>query len=102
MLRWLLVLVVVIALGAAGAFVVAGRGGPPLLTIDKPDRVVGQAGAIEVTAVAPNARFTTLTVAVEQNGHSYPLFALDPSQTTGSSASGAAVTQIDRNQLRIS
>jgi murein DD-endopeptidase MepM/ murein hydrolase activator NlpD len=101
MFRWLLVLVVVIALGVTGAFVVAGRGGPPLLTINKPDRVIGQASALDVTAQAPNARFTTLTVTVEQNGHAYPLFALDPSLTAGNSASGATVTQINRNQLRI-
>ena len=35
----------------------------PQLTIDKPDRVVGQAGTLEVTAEAPNAQFTSLTIA---------------------------------------
>jgi murein DD-endopeptidase MepM/ murein hydrolase activator NlpD len=101
MFRWLFALVVILALGAAGAYTIAGRGAPPILTITKPDRFVGQAGTIDVAALAPNARFTTLTIAVEQNGRNYPLFALDPASTAGSSTTGATVTQIDRNQIRI-
>ena len=53
MFRWLLALLVVLALACAGAYVVAGRGAPPQLTIDKPDRFVGQAGTLDVTADAP-------------------------------------------------
>src|SRR5665213_2804668 len=99
MLRWLLALMLVITLGAVGAYNVAGRGGPPIVNINKPDRFVGQVSALDVTAQAPNARFTALTIAVEQNGHSYPLFALDPSlaAATGSGTAGATVTQVDRN-----
>ena len=47
---------------------VAGRGAPPRLTINKPDRPVGQAATLDVTAEAPNTKFTTLTIALEQNG----------------------------------
>ena len=60
MLRWLLALLVLLALAGAGAYVAAGRGAPPQLTIDKPDRFVGQTGTLDVTAEAPNARFTAL------------------------------------------
>jgi len=86
MFRWLLLLVVLLALAAGGAYFVAGRAAPPQLAIDKPDRLVGQNGTLEVTADAPNARFTSLVVTVEQNGKSIPLFTLG--------AAGAAVTQI--------
>jgi murein DD-endopeptidase MepM/ murein hydrolase activator NlpD len=102
MFRWLLSLLLLLALGAAVIYTMAGRGTPPLLTIAKPDRFVGQVGVVDVAAVAPNARFKTLTIAVEQNGRTYPLFSLDPSAAPGSSAAGATVTQLDRNQLRIS
>ncbi len=53
----------VVALGliTGAIYVAAGRGAPPTLTIDKPDRFVGQAGSLDVTAEAPNARFTALT-----------------------------------------
>src|SRR3954454_2890438 len=95
MLRWLAGLVFLAALAFGILYVAAGRSAPPRLTIDKPDRVVGQSGAVEVTAEAPNARFTALTIALEQNGKSYPLYALD-------SAAGASVTPLDRNRLHVS
>ncbi len=95
MFRWLLVLVVILGLAAAAAYATAARGTPPLLTISKPDRLVGQVGAVDVTAEAPNARFTALSIALEQNGRTVPLFTLDGAQT-------ASVTQVGRNQLRVS
>jgi murein DD-endopeptidase MepM/ murein hydrolase activator NlpD len=95
MFRWFISLVLVLALALAGAYVLAGRGVPPHVTIEKPDRFVGQAGALEVTADAPNARFTALTITLEQNGRTYPLFTLDGAQT-------ASVTRVGRNQLRVS
>src|SRR3954465_12477863 len=94
MFRWLLALVVVFALGCVVAFTIAGRGAPPQLTIGKPDRFVGQAGSLEVTAEAPEARLTALTIALEQNGRQIPLFALDGPQT-------ASVTRVDRNRLTV-
>jgi murein DD-endopeptidase MepM/ murein hydrolase activator NlpD len=95
MFRWLLALVVLIALAAAGAYLVAGRGAPPQVTIEKPDRVVGLSGALDVTAAAPNATLTALTITLEQNGRSYPLYTLDGAQT-------ATVTRVDPDTLRVS
>src|ERR1700712_4623615 len=95
MFRWLLVLVAIVALAFGGLYVAAGRGAPPRLSIDKPDRFVGQAGSLDVTADAPNARFTALTITLEQNGKRVPLFALDGPQT-------ASVTRTDRTHLRVS
>jgi murein DD-endopeptidase MepM/ murein hydrolase activator NlpD len=95
MFRWLVALVVLVALAAGGAYLVAGRGAPPQLTIDKPERVLGQAATLEVTAAAPGARFTALTIAVEQNGRSIPLFTLLGGPAT-------TITQVDPNRLRIS
>src|SRR5471032_3356645 len=94
MFRWLLALVLLIGLAGAGAYAVAARGTPPVLAIIKPDRLVGQTGAVEVTAEAPNAHFTTLAIAVEQNGKSIPLYTLDNAQA-------ASVTQVSRTQIRI-
>ena len=95
MVRWSIGLVVLVAALAGGAYVAAGRGEPPRLAFDKPDRVVGQTGSIDVTAEAPNARFTSLVVTLEQNGKTVPLFSLDTPDT-------AQVTQVGRNQIRIS
>jgi murein DD-endopeptidase MepM/ murein hydrolase activator NlpD len=95
MFRWLVGLLLFVVLVAAGLYVVAGRGTPPHVTIEKPDRFVGQAGSLEVTAEAPNARFTALAIALEQNGRRIPLFTLvgDPA---------ARVTQLDRHRIHIS
>src|SRR5207248_2552273 len=49
---------------------------------------------LDVTAEAPDARFTALTIELEQNGKKIPLYALDRVQT-------ADLTQIDRNRVRI-
>jgi murein DD-endopeptidase MepM/ murein hydrolase activator NlpD len=72
-MRWILGLILIVLFAFGVMYIVAGRAAPPHLTIEKPDRVVGQAGTVEVTAEAPNARFTKLTIALEQNGKSYPL-----------------------------
>jgi murein DD-endopeptidase MepM/ murein hydrolase activator NlpD len=100
-MRWLLGLLLILAVAAACTYYVAGRGAPPHLTINKPDRPIGQVGAVDVTVEAPNAKFTTVTIALEQNGKTVPLFALD--SAPGAPANkDASVTQVDRNQLRIS
>ena len=95
MFRWLLGLLLVVAVAAAGVYVVAGRGAPPRITIEQPDRFVGQAGTLEVTAVAPNAGLKALAITLEQNGHSYPLFTLNGAQA-------ASVTRVGQDQLRVS
>jgi murein DD-endopeptidase MepM/ murein hydrolase activator NlpD len=93
MFRWLAAPLLLAAIAFGAAYVVAGRGAPPQLAIAKPDRVVGQAGALEVTAGAPGARFNTLTIGVEQNGKTVPLFTLDNP--------GIANVTVDHDLLRI-
>jgi murein DD-endopeptidase MepM/ murein hydrolase activator NlpD len=92
MRRWLVL--VPLLLLAAGAWVAAGRAAPPTLAIVKPDRTVGQKSEIVVTASAPGARFETLTIAVEQNGRSIPLFSLE-------SPAAASVTPAGEDSVRI-
>jgi murein DD-endopeptidase MepM/ murein hydrolase activator NlpD len=95
MFRWLVALLVLAGVCVAGAYIVAGRGAPPQLAIEKPERVVGQAGALEVTATAPGAKFTGLSITLEQNGKTISLYALDGAQT-------ATVTRVGADQLRVS
>jgi len=104
MIRWLVALLVLLGLTAAALYVVAGRSAPPRIVINKPDRPVGQAGSLDVTAEAPNAKFTALTIALEQNGKSLPLFTLDAAAGAANATANkdASVTAVDRNQLRIS
>lgn len=113
MFRWLvgLLFLLIVALGAA--FLIAGRGTPPQLTIAKPDRFVGQTGLAEVVVEAPGARFLTLAISLEQNGRSTPLFTLGPGASGnganqaapgaagGSAESAATVERVDANRRRI-
>jgi murein DD-endopeptidase MepM/ murein hydrolase activator NlpD len=98
MLRWLvrfvLIVIAVCAVGFGVAYVLAGRGVPPQLTISSPQRFVGQAGTLDLTAEAPNAHFTELSVRLEQNGRTTPLFTLGGGPT-------ATVASIDRNRIRV-
>jgi murein DD-endopeptidase MepM/ murein hydrolase activator NlpD len=94
MLRPLLAIVIAIGLITGAIYVAAGRGAPPRITIGKPDKVVGQTGALEVTAEAPNGRLTALTVSLEQNGRTTPLFTLAGNASPG-------LTQVDRDHVRL-
>src|SRR5580765_1098289 len=95
MLRWLFGFIILALVTAGAAYYAAGRGAPPAITIRQPDRFVGQTGAVDVTVSAPGGRFTSLTISLEQNGRTVPLFSLIGSQ-------GATLTQIDRDRMRIS
>jgi murein DD-endopeptidase MepM/ murein hydrolase activator NlpD len=94
MLRWIGTLLVLAAIAAAAVFYAAGRGAPPVLAIERPERVAGQTGTLEVTAGAPGARFADLTIAIEQSGRELPLFALGEPQS-------ATVARADDDRLRI-
>src|SRR5258708_21263530 len=96
MLRWLVGLLVLLALACGLTYYFAGRGAPPLVTISKPDRMIGQSGSLDITVEAPNARLTELTIALEQNGKTVPLYSLNGSEPL------ATVTTVDRNHLRVS
>ena len=82
MLRWVAAIVVLAGISAGALFFAAGRSTPPLLTIDHPDRPVGQKGTLEVSATAPGARFTSLDVTVEQNGKTTALFSLESADSS--------------------
>ncbi len=95
MVRSLVALFVLLALLVGCVFLINSRGGPPVLTIVKPDTVVGQIGSLEVTAAAPGARFISLVITLEQNGKTMPLYALNGAQS-------ATIRRLNDNQLHIS
>src|SRR5438552_18641964 len=76
MFRWLAGFALVAALIGAALYFIAGKSAPPRVAIEKPDRLVGQNGSLEVTAEAPGGRFTELTITLEQAARRVPLFGL--------------------------
>jgi len=69
-----LLLVLLIAIG--GAWIYAGRGGAPVITIEKPGKFMGQRGLLDVAVTAPRGALSVLTVTLEQGGQSTPLFSM--------------------------
>jgi murein DD-endopeptidase MepM/ murein hydrolase activator NlpD len=76
-MRWLGVLFLLLLVAAASIFYISRRESPPVVAIEQPQRLVGQTGTLTVTADTPGAKFKDLTIAVEQNGQTTPLFSLD-------------------------
>src|SRR5438477_12304028 len=78
MARLLAALFVILLVAAGAVFYLSSRETAPLVTIDQPERVVGQTGTLTVTARAPAARFKELSIMLEQNGKTTPLYVFDP------------------------
>jgi murein DD-endopeptidase MepM/ murein hydrolase activator NlpD len=79
-LRFLLFLLVVAVLVGGGAWYWAGRSAGPTVTIRQPGKFVGQNSSLELMAEAPEGKFTSIDVTVEQAGKTFPVFTLDQPQ----------------------
>jgi murein DD-endopeptidase MepM/ murein hydrolase activator NlpD len=76
LLRFLVFLLVAAALVAGGAWVWAGGQAGPTITIRQPEKFIGQTSSLELAVEAPGGQFSRIDVAVEQNGRTFPVFAL--------------------------
>ncbi len=82
-MRKLLLLVVVLAAVAGGAWLWAGRAEGPRIELRGPERFIGQATPLDVLVESPGGEFSRVEVTLEQNGRTHPVFTLEqPSQAT--------------------
>src|SRR5690606_25253190 len=83
-MRIVAIVIALAVLGAAGAWVMAGRAEGPRIEITEPD-VVGQIGRVAIAVDTPGGALTRLEVHIEQDGATVPLFSLaetdDPTLT---------------------
>ena len=93
-MRYLLALVVILVLALGGFWVYAGRGGAPVITIDKPQTLVGQAGTLDVVITTPGGKLSELNATLEQSGQSVSLFSL-------AQPGGAALKQEGAEAVRL-
>jgi murein DD-endopeptidase MepM/ murein hydrolase activator NlpD len=101
-MRWIAGLLLLSLVGLAGAYVAAGRTAPPDITIAQPGRVVGRTGTVDVNVSSQNGKLTALTIRLEQNGHSFPLYTLDPAKGPGQTTpGGGTIAQTKPGQLHI-
>ena len=75
-MRYVLGLIAIVLVAAAGAFVYAGRLPGPAIEIARPVKYVGQSTPVEVVVTAPGAHLSDLTVVFEQNGKQTPVASL--------------------------
>jgi murein DD-endopeptidase MepM/ murein hydrolase activator NlpD len=104
MIRWLIGLVLLAVAVAGAAYVIAGRGTPPAISIQQPQRVVGQSGMLEITVETPNGRLSSLAVVLEQNGRPTPLFNFvsDGSGAATGGGSEGTITQTGPDTIHLS
>jgi murein DD-endopeptidase MepM/ murein hydrolase activator NlpD len=72
-MKWLAALVVLLLVAVASVLYISRRETPPAVTIDKPDRIVGQTGTLEVTVEGPVSKLKDFSMTVEQNGQVIPI-----------------------------
>jgi murein DD-endopeptidase MepM/ murein hydrolase activator NlpD len=99
-MKFLLGLVLVVALAAGGAFVYAGRLPGPIIEIAKPIKYVGQTTPLDVAVTAPDARLAAVQVLFEQNGKQTRLFALDQPTSGDTKQEGTDKIRITKNVTR--
>ena len=76
LLKFLVFLIIAAALVAGGAWVWAGGQPGPTITIRQPEKFIGQTSSLEAAVEAPGGQFSRIDVEVEQNGKTFPVFAL--------------------------
>jgi murein DD-endopeptidase MepM/ murein hydrolase activator NlpD len=75
-MRYLVGLELVFALLAGGAWFVAGRMGGPSIEFKRPEKFVGTSAPLELAIGSPVTGVSSLTIAVEQNGKTFPVYSL--------------------------
>ena len=76
LVKFLLVLLLLVAVGGGAAWMWAGRSAGPTIQIRQPERFVGQTTTLDMVVESPGGKFSRLDVSVEQGGKSYPVFNL--------------------------
>jgi murein DD-endopeptidase MepM/ murein hydrolase activator NlpD len=95
-MRWLFRLLLVVLLAAAAGWWWAGRAAGPVIAIRQPTRFVGRSTPLDVTVDAPEARVSSLEIAVEQNGNRHVVFALDQANGQGAPKDAAGRISVTR------
>lgn len=93
-MRILVSLVLVVLLALAGAWVIAGRGGGPTITIAQPVKFIGQSGTLEVAIETPRGTLNRFEAYVEQQGRRIPL-------ATSLNAAGVEMKQEGADRIRV-
>ncbi|MBW8712837.1 MAG: M23 family metallopeptidase [Acidobacteria bacterium] len=95
-MRYLLGLILILALAAGGAYVVAGRQGGPSIQIEKPEKFVGASTPVEVAIGGQGGHLKYLKIVFDQNGKQTTLY-----EMTGGQPSGEGIKLDGPDKLRV-
>ncbi len=100
-MKYLVSLLLILALAAGGAYVVAGRMDGPAIEITRPEKFVGVSTGVEFLVRTPPAELASLTMVFEQNGKQFPLYSLgDEGADVKEEADGLRITKtIDKKAV---
>jgi murein DD-endopeptidase MepM/ murein hydrolase activator NlpD len=92
-LKFIFFVVILAGIVTAVAWFWAGRGAGPTIDIRQPGQFVGQASTLELAVDAPGGKFSEVNVVVEQDGRTFPVFALDEGTMVSPSGSGVVAQE---------
>ena len=81
LLKFLLMLVMIAAIGLGGAWWWAGRQSGPLIELRQPEKFIGQATSMDLMVQAPAGQFSRIDATLSQNGKDYEVFSLEQPST---------------------
>jgi murein DD-endopeptidase MepM/ murein hydrolase activator NlpD len=99
-MKILIGLLLILLLAAGGAWVYEGRGGAPVIAIEKPGKFMGQRGVLDLTVSAPNGALSNLDVTLEQGGKSAPLYSTTQPGSAGLKQDAPDRVRLTRNISR--
>jgi murein DD-endopeptidase MepM/ murein hydrolase activator NlpD len=76
-LKFVVFVLVLAAVVGGVAWFWAGRSAGPTIAIHQPGKFVGQNSSLEMMVEAPEGKFSSIDVTVEQSGKTFPVFTLD-------------------------
>jgi murein DD-endopeptidase MepM/ murein hydrolase activator NlpD len=75
--RFLLILFVLLIVAASGTWFWAGRIEGPSIVLAQPGKIIGPGSTLELRVEAPGGNFSRVDVSLEQDGKTFPIYALD-------------------------
>jgi murein DD-endopeptidase MepM/ murein hydrolase activator NlpD len=97
-LKFLMFLLFLAVVAAGGAWIWAGRSAGPTIELRQPEGFIGQATTLEMSVETPDGQLSSVDVNVEQNGKTFPVFAVDQG---GQLAAQEGVKQENANRLYV-
>ncbi|MBI3263513.1 MAG: M23 family metallopeptidase [Acidobacteria bacterium] len=73
---YVILVVLLAALGLGSAYYLAGRATPPVIEIHRPAKLLGRSGTLDLSIQSPGGRLSDIAISVTQDGRTVPLLQL--------------------------